>query len=75
MSRRESGPVLPLEQRCDGPGRWMIEGRWVRAFYSERSRSRDSRNIIGWYCEGHVMPFVRLNDVREWIRQEIESGR
>jgi hypothetical protein len=67
---RDSGPVMPLEQRCVEPGHWIIEARHVKAIYQGRSR-----HVIGWNVErlaGDPEPpphaFGTLADARDWIR-------
>jgi hypothetical protein len=65
---RNSGPVLPLEQRCVEPGHWIIEGRHVRAVYEGRSRKIMSWSVQGFDGEPVPPPFFYLADARDWIR-------
>jgi hypothetical protein len=64
---------IPLSQRCVEPGRWIIEGRYVRAYWQGRSR-----NVLGWDVES--LPgdgeqptglFHTLNEARAWIREQM----
>lgn len=69
---RDSGPVMPLEQKCIEPGHWLIEGRHVRAVYFGRSR-----NVQCWSVhpldgdeDVPVGGFLYLSDARDWIRDQ-----
>ena len=73
----EHGPVTPLEQRCVRPGVWLIEGYRVRRIKYVRGGSRP---LGTWWRvtqpDGKLAdPRRTLNEVREWIRCQIEQGR
>jgi hypothetical protein len=59
---RDSGPVEPLEERCERPGHWVIEGRDVR-----RVRGTGDRR---WQIDGPGRKVGRrtLDEIRDWIR-------
>lgn len=69
MNRREQGKVMPLEQRCLYPGRWIIEGYGVY--------QRKGRRAVNWQSEWHVIghPGVirrTLPEIRDWIREQAQ---
>jgi hypothetical protein len=66
---RESGPVMPLEQRCVEPGHWLIEGYDVKRVKYGWPQ--------GWWWRialpGGVLAEVQrrtLGEIREWIREQ-----
>lgn len=60
---RDSGPVEPLEERCERPGRWVIEGRDVRKLPAAAPGRR-------WQIIGPHPRVARrtLGEIRDWIR-------
>jgi hypothetical protein len=66
---RDSGPVMPLEQKCLRPGDWLIEGYSVQ-------RVRVTRGVVRWVTKGYAghpggSSFKTLSDAREWIREQM----
>lgn len=71
---KDSGPTMPLEQKCIRPGLWLIEGYTVMRVQHGGGSGR-MPSIVRWEVKGSPgrggSAFEKLSEAREWIREQL----